>query len=81
MSIVINFIEIEEELNPFDAKFTENITKYSSLNDIIQLNNYDDIKYISCCNLDINALPTLPKNLISLYCANNSLKHKIFILL
>ena len=77
MPIEISFVEIETELSLPDTEYDEMVTKYDLFNDVIRLNNYDDIKYMSYNELGINVLPTLPKNLITLYCDENETLYKI----
>ena len=43
----------------------------SSFDDLTQLDNYHDIVWIDCANNKLLELPTLPNNLVYLYCNSN----------
>ena len=61
-------------INMITIKFNDNISLYySSFEEILKLENYNDIIYINCRNNLISSLPVLPNSLMYLYCNNNIL--------
>ncbi len=63
-------IQISYEIN--GNKYT-----YNTFDKIINLPNYDKIRYIECYNMDIVELPVLPKSLIYLNCVHNTKMTKL----
>ena len=55
-------------------KLNDKLIEQNTFGEIIQLDNYNDIKYIDCYNNNLTSLPdNLPNSLERLWCYNNNL--------